>query len=128
MSNPDPNKIIFSSRYKYFLNKGVEVGSTSISAQSIPAGETDTYNLSIPIDDTDDYTQVKINFSHDPNDWYVFPLFDVNLDANFNIAVVGSYSGSALNLTFFVINQTGSAHTNTATDVSVRIYAFEPPN
>lgn len=127
MSNPDPTKILFSTRYKYFLNKEVKTGTVSLPAVSTPGNQAKTYSLSIPVDSEEDYTQIKINFSHDSSDWYVFPLLDVALGASFKIAVVGSYSASSLDLTFFVVNQTGGALTNTATDVTVKIYAFEPP-
>lgn len=127
MSNPNPDSIIFSSRYKYFLNKEVVQDSVTLTAQSIPAGETRQYSLSIPIDNAENYSQIKINFSHDANDWYVFPILDVTLDANFSISVVGSYGASSLDLTFFVVNQTGSTHTSTASTATVRVYIFETP-
>jgi hypothetical protein len=127
MSNPDPSKVLFSTRYSYFLNKSTYSGSVSLTAQSITAGHVATFSLSIPIDDVGDYTQIKINFSHDPDNWYVFPCLDVALDANFDIAVTGSYSGSSLDMTFYVVNQTGGTHTSTATTVTVNIFSFESP-
>lgn len=127
MSNPDPSEILLSTRYKYFLNKEVAVGNVTLTAQSTPALEAKTHSLSIPIDNAEDYTQIKINFSHDANDWYVFPTPQITLDANFDIAVTGAYDSNSLDLTFFVINMTGSTHTNTASTVTVRVYVFETP-
>ncbi len=125
MSNPD--KVIFSSRYKYFLNKAVEEGTVTLTAQSIPAGEARKYDLSIPIENAQNYSQIKVNFSHDANDWYIFPVLDIRLDANFNISVTGAYDSNSLDLSFFVVNQTGSTHTSTASTVTVRVYLFETP-
>lgn len=127
MSNPDPTKIIFSSRYKYFLNKDVEEGTVNLAATSIGAGNAATFTLVIPIENAQNYSQIKINFSHDANDWYVFPLIDVSLDSNFNIAVTGSYSSTSLTLEFFVVKQTGGTHTSTDTTATVRVYLFETP-
>jgi hypothetical protein len=127
MSNPDPQKILFSSRYKYFLNKTVEVGSLSIPAVSIPVFESRRYTLNIPIENVQNYSQIKMNFSHQSANWYVFPVVDITLDSNFTITVVGSYTGSNLVLNFFVVNQSAGTNTNTATDVSVRAYLFETP-
>lgn len=127
MSNPDPNKIIFSTRYRYFLNKDRVDGGVSIPSVSVPAFEADKYDLSIPIDDQADFSQVKINYSHDPNDWHIFPCFETTLDSNFNIKVTGAYDSNSLDLSFYVINQTAAPHNNTATTVSVRVHPFEPP-
>jgi uncharacterized membrane protein len=127
MSDPDPSKILFSSRYGYFLNKSTADGLVNLTAQSITAGHTANFSLSIPTEGVGDFTQIKLNFSHDPNNWYIFPCSDVTLDANFDIAVRGSYSGSSLDLAFYVVNQTGSTHTSTATTLSARVYSFEPP-
>lgn len=127
MSNPDPASIVFSSRYKYFLNKDTEDGSVSIPATSIGAGNAATFTLSIPIDNEDNISQIKINFSHDPTRWHIFPVLDIVLDANSDIAVTGSYSGASLVLTFFVVNQTGGTITSTATNATVRVYLFDTP-
>lgn len=129
MSNPDPAKILFSGRYKYFLNKDVQEGSVTLSATSIAAGNAATFTLNIPIENDSDYSQVKINFSHDANDWYVFPIGgDIVLDANFDIAVTGSYNGTNLTLSFFVVNQTAGTETSTATTATARVYLFETPS
>jgi hypothetical protein len=127
MSNPDLTKILFSTRYKYFLNKSVETGTTSITAQSTPAFEAKTYTVTIPVDNVENYTQVKINFSHDPNDWYIFPCLDVALGTDFKISITGSYSASALTLTFYVVNQTAGALNSPTSDITVKAYIFETP-
>lgn len=127
MSDPTPASTIFSTRYKYFLNKEVASNSVVLAATSIDSGNTATFSLSIPIDDPENYSQIRLNFSHDPNNWYVFPIFDIVLDANFNIAVVGSYDSNSLDLAFYVINQTGGTETSTATTVTASVYLFETP-
>lgn len=129
MSSPDPAKIIFSTRFGYFLNDSDYDGSVVLSAASIGAGDYRAYSLSIPIDNQNAYSQIKVNFSHDPNDWYTVPVgADIVLDANFNIAITSSYAGSALTLTFYVVKQTGGTHTSTATTATARVLLFEPPN
>lgn len=128
MSNPDPASVLFSSRYKYFLNKDTQTGSVTLSATSIASLQSATFSLNIPIENVQDYSQIKINFSHDPNDWYIYPLAaNVTLDANFFIDMTASYTGSSLALKFYVRNNTGSTHTSTATTATVKVYLFETP-
>lgn len=127
MSNPDPNKILFSTRYKYFLNKTTATGTINLPATSLNANEAANFTLSIPVENKENYTQVRINFSHESANWHIFPLYDITLDANCNIAVTGSYVGSNLQLTFFVINQAPFSVTSTSTNVTVKVYVFESP-
>lgn len=128
MSNPDPSKIIFSSRYKYFLNYDNQTGSVTIPATSIAAGHYTTGTISIPISNNQDFSQVQINYSSDGTKWYSFPIADVVLDANFTITTVGSYGSSNLTLTFYVVNQTGSTHTSTAVTIQAHPYLFVEPS
>lgn len=127
MSNPDPQNILFSTRYKYFLNKDVEDGSVTLSSTALGPGEATSFSLAIPIENDQDYSQIKMNFSHDSSDWYIFPSKDITLDANCIISVVGSYDGTNLNMTFYVVNQTGGSVNSTATTATVRVYLFEEP-
>lgn len=128
MSNPDPAKVLFSSRYKYFLNKDTETGTLSVPATAIAAGDFSVFSLSIPVENDEDYTQIRLNFSHDPSDWYVFPTRDIELDADYRIAVAGGYTSNSLNLTFVVFNWSGSGVTSTATTVTAKVTLFEPPS
>lgn len=127
MSNPDPDKILFSTRYKYFLNKTTATGTINLPATALNANETANFTLSIPIENKKNYTQIRINFSHDSLNWRIFPFLDITLDANCTIATIGSYVGSNLELTFFVINQVGAPITTTSTNVTVKVYVFESP-
>lgn len=127
MSNPDVNKIIFSTRYKYFLNKSISTGTINLPATSLNANEVANFTLLIPVENKENYTQVRINFSHDSSNWQIFPIYDIALDANCNIAVTGSYVGTNLELTFFVINMAPFGVISTSTDVTVKVYVFESP-
>lgn len=127
MSNPDPSKVIFSSRYRYFLNKPKKTGDVSIAGTSVDAFSYKTANFSVPMDSQDDFTQIKINFSHAPNDWHIFPCLDVTLDTNFTLSVTGSRTTSGLDVIIYVVNQSAGSATNTATTVTVGIAPFEPP-
>jgi hypothetical protein len=127
MSNPDPAKIIYSTRYKYYLNYGTETGSVSIPSTSYGANTYKTYTITIPLDRTDDITNVKINFSHIAGAWFDFPTTDLELDSNFTLSTVGSYSGSQLTITFYVVNISGAINSNTATDVTAKAALFVTP-
>lgn len=128
MGNPAPANILFSSRYKYYLNYATTSGTLSIPATSYTAGTAQSYSISIPLTRTDDFTNIKINFSHLSSNWYSFRPTDVILDANFTITTVGSYSSNNLTLTFYVVNQTASTHTNTAITVTVQVAKFVTPS
>lgn len=127
MSNPDPSKILFSTRYKYYLNYGSTSGSVSIPSTSYTSHTAKSYQIVIPVDRTSDYTNVKLNFSHDSSKWHNFPTADIILDSNFNIAIVGSYSSNSLVLTFYVVNQTGSTVNNTASTITANVAKFVTP-
>lgn len=127
MSNPDPSSVFFSSRYKYFLNYDDALGSVTIPATSVAAGHYITGSISIPIADNQDFSQIQVNYSSDSTKWYVFPVSSLALDSNFTITTVGSYGSSALNLTFYIVNQSGSTHTSTALTVQAHPYLFVTP-
>jgi hypothetical protein len=129
MSNVDPSKFQFSTLFRYLLNYNYDdpAQSVSVPSTSHPLGTTSNYSLSIPIERTRDFAHVRINFSHLPNNWYSFPQGDVALDANFAIATVGSYSSNLLTLTFYVINQSGGAASNTAFTATAKVLAFVQP-
>ena len=128
MSNPDPSKVLFSSRYKYFLNKDIVTGSRACASRSVGAGEFTSYGLVIPMESRTDYSQVRLNFSQDPNRWYIFPTRDVDLDATFKIAVTGSYnSDDNLNIELTVFDNVGTGGNTTAFTLTARVYFFEPP-
>lgn len=123
----DPSKVIFSTSYKYFLIYDTETGSVSVPSTAYALNEVKSYTVAIPITRTKDYTQVLLNFSFDSSKWYAFPLTDLVLDLAFgSVAVVGSYSGSNLTLTIYVINQAGAGN-NPAFTVSVEAVLFVTP-
>lgn len=128
MSNPDPTKILFSTRYGYFLNKDVATGTLNIPSTSIPELETRSFTLSIPIDSAREFSQIKVNFSHLSSRWYVMPIDDVERNADFDIATVGSYTSTNLVLTFYAVNQSPGTDTFPATTINVRAYLFEAPD
>lgn len=128
MADPDPRKIIFSSRYRYYRDYGgPQTGSVSIPATSYGAGVAKSYSLTVDLDRNDDLTHVKLNFSYDPSRWFGFPPVDLILDSFFTISTVGAYSGNQLTITFYVVNQSGLTKTNTATDVTAEVRRFIAP-
>lgn len=126
MSNPNPSNMLFSSRYKYFLNYDTGSGSLSIPATNSLIA-VDVGDVVIPIDTADNFSQIQINFSTSPNDWYKFPVKDITIDSNYRIATVGSRTGSSITLTFFLVNYTGVATNSTACTVTANAYLFETP-
>jgi len=126
--NPDPSNLIFSTDYQYFLNYGDADSSVTVASTSVPAGEAISANLVVPMTRTEDFTQVRVNFSHDSSKWYGFPLTDIALDANFTITTVGSYASNSLTLTFYVVNQTGSPANTTAFTATARSLLFVVPS
>lgn len=126
MSNPNPSNILFSTRYKYFLNYGTGSGTLTIPATNtlvaINAG-----SITIPIDSADNFAQTQVNFSTSSSDWYVFPLKDIPIDANYNVATVGSRSGNSMTLTFYLVNNTGVATNSTAVTITANAYLFNTP-
>jgi len=128
MSSPVPSKLLFYSGYKTFLNYDNETGSVTIPATSVAAGHYLTGTVSIPLHNNGDFSQTQINYSSDSTKWYVFPVADLTLDANFTITTVGSYGSNNLTLTFYVVNQTGATHTSTALTVTVHPYLLVIPS
>lgn len=126
MSNPDPAKVIFSSRFRYFLNKAKETASLTVPTESIGAFEYTTKSFSIPIETNEDFSQIKLNFSQDPTEWYIFPMRDIDLDSTFKIAVSGSYAGSNFVVNLTIYDNAGGG-TTTAFTVTAKAYLFEPP-
>jgi len=129
MSDPSPSNILFSTRYEYFLNYGNMTGTKTIPATVLGAGLAQNMgDLTIPIDNNDNFSQIQVNFSTSSSDWYKFPVRDYSLDANFNIATVGTRTGNNVVLTFFLVNKTGGSHTSTACTVMANAYLFETPS
>ncbi len=127
MSNPNPSNILFSTRYKYYLNYDTKVGSVDIPSTSYGAGTAKSYSIVIPLERTDDVSNIKVNFSHIGGVWFNFPPADLELDSNFDIASTGSYSSSNLTLTFYIVNQTGLTVSNTALTVTAEVALFVTP-
>lgn len=123
-----PSNVIFYSGFKYFSNYDNKTGSITIPATSLTAGTTTNASITIPTLDVRDFSQVRINYSILPNDWYVFPNRDVTLDANCSISTVGSFTSSGIVLTFYVVNQTGGTVTSTAVTITPRVLLFDIPN
>lgn len=127
MSDPTPSNILFSTRYKYYLNYGTESGTVDIPVTSYGAGTAKSYSITIPVTRTDDFSNIKINFSHLSTQWYNFPTRDITLDSNFIIATTGNYSSNNLTLTFYVVNQTGGTVNNTGITVTAQVALFVTP-
>lgn len=127
MSNPNPSNIIFSTRYKYFLNYDRGVGTPLVVPPTNSLTAVNVGNIVIPIDSADNFSQIQINFSTTPNDWYKFPLKDITIDSNYRIATVGSRTGGSITLTFFLVNYTGVGTNSTACTISANAYLFETP-
>jgi len=126
MSNPNPSNVLFSTRYKYFLNYDRGEGSLAVPAtNSLTA--VNVGSITIPIDSASNFSQIQINFSSTPSDWYKFPLKDITIDANYRVATVGSRSGGSITLTFFLVNYTGVATNSAAFTISANAYLFETP-
>jgi hypothetical protein len=123
----DPSKILFSTSYKYFLNYDDKTGSVSVPSTSYGAGVVKSYSVTIPITRTKDFSQIRVNFSFDSSKWYVFPFPYVVLDSNFSVETVGSYSGSNLIITFYVVNQVPLTVSNTAFTATVDATLFVTP-
>jgi hypothetical protein len=83
--------------------------------------------VTVPVDRTNDFTNVKINFSNDINNWYSFPTADIPLGSNFSITITGSYTSNTLVVTLYVANQTAGTVSNTAVDVVVAVAKFVSP-
>lgn len=128
MPSVNPSKVIFYSGFKYFSNYDIQSASLTIPATSIATGTAINSTLLIPSQNVRDFSQIRINYSVLPNDWYVFPNRDVRLDANFTISTVGSFTSSGIQLTFYVVNQTPSTATSTAVTITPRVYLFDVPN
>lgn len=123
----DPSKVAFSSSYKYFLIYDTKTGSVNIPSTAYAIGEAKSYTVNIPITRTKDFTQVLLNFSFDSSKWYAFPITDLILDISFgSINVVGSYSGSNLTLTVYVVNQAGPGN-NPSFTMNVESVLFVTP-
>ena len=121
--------MLFSTRYKYFLNYKSGAATVDIPSVSHGAGVTTNYSVALSLDRTQDFTQVKINFSFDPTKWYGFPQGDVLFDTDaFSVSTVGAYSGSVLTITFYVVNQTGGTISNSAFTASVSGLLFVVPS
>lgn len=127
MSDPNPENMIFSTRYKYFLNYTNSTASLTIAPTTTSAA-VNAGSITIPCDAANNFSQIQVNFSTNSGDWYKFPLNDFPLDANFNIATVGSRSGSSMTFTFFLVNETGSSATSTAVTITVTTYLFKTPS
>lgn len=127
-NNPDPSKILFGTEYNYFLNYNNSPASASITGASVAAGKAVSYSLSIPITNIQDFAQIQINYSFDSTKWYVFPVLDLTLDANFSVSTVGAFSGSNFVLTFYVVNQTAGTQTHSSFNVSANAYLFVTPS
>lgn len=128
MSNPAPSNVLFSSRYKYFLNYDNASNTKTIAATLLGAGLAQNMgDLTIPINSDDNFSQIQINFSTSASDWYKFPVRDYSLDSNFNIATVGARTGDSIVLTFFLVNKTGGSATSTACTITANAYLFETP-
>jgi hypothetical protein len=97
MSNPDPNKVIFSSRYKYFLDKGSVNLQFTKESQSV-ASSFYTLGGFSSVDDAiigdgsvgGDFLQVKYELSTDPGVWHVAPVMPIMIDSNFKATFVES--------------------------------------
>lgn len=121
--------MLFSSRFKYYLNYDTASGSVAIPASSYTAGTAKSYSLTITgLERTNDFSNIKVNFSHESGNWYNFPTADIPLDANFDIVTTGGYSGSSLTLTFYIVNQTGSTVSNPAVTVTANVSLFVSPS
>lgn len=127
MSNPNPSNILFSTRYKYFLNYDTGSGTLAVPATN-SLTPVNVGNIVIPIDNDDNFSQIQINFSTSAGDWYKFPLKDTTIDSNYRIASVGSRSGNNITLTFFLVNYTGVATNSTAVTITANAYLFETPS
>lgn len=127
MSNPNPANMIFSTRYKYYLNYRMATGSVSVSGTSHAANTATNYSVTIPIDRTKDFSNIKFNISSLGGQWFSFPSRDIILDANFTLSIVGSYGSNNLTLKVFVVNQSGGVATNTTFTFSVAPALFVTP-
>lgn len=127
MSNPSPSNIIFSSRYKYFLNYANSPGSLTIPATT-QSGAANKGSITIALDAADNFSQIQINFSTSSGNWYKFPLNDFTLDSNFTIATVGSRTGTTLTLTFYLVRSAGGSATSTAVTITANAYLFKTPS
>lgn len=116
--------MLFSLRFGYYLNYKTASGSVTAPSTSYTAGTAKSYTVTIPIDRSNDTSNVKLNISTDSGNWHSFPCLDLTLDANFTVAVTGSYSSSALAITFYVVNQTGGTVSNTSFTATVSTSIF----
>jgi hypothetical protein len=124
MSSPDPTKVLYSARYKYFINIDDAVeSSVSIPAASRTAGSATDFTITLPKSADCRYANVKLNFSTDTAGvWHLMPATDFTLDANFGIANRIAYLTNSVVIHLFLFNNDGvSAHTNTAVTVTARI-------
>lgn len=110
------------------MNYDNKSGSVTIPATSVAAGHVTSASLTIPLQNKQDFSQIQINLSTSANDWYTFPTLDIPLNTDFKIATVGSYTGSGLVLTFYVINETGGTLTSPAVTIIANAYLFETPS
>jgi hypothetical protein len=124
MSNPDPTKILFSLRNKYFINIDDAVQNTvTIPATSRAGGSATEFTITLTKDTNCRYANVKLNYSNDTaNTWHLMPAVDYTIDANFKIANRIAYLTNSVVIHLFLINNDPStAHTNTALTVTARI-------
>lgn len=127
MSNPDPDKIIFSSRYKYLLNSSSATASTTVTGASVGSLNYTTATLNIPIDSVQDFSQVQVTFSFDSGKYYIVPIQELDLDANFTLTTVGTFTGSNYQLKFYIVNQTGGTQSFSTFSITARGYIFVQP-
>lgn len=127
MSNPDPDKIIFSSRYKYLLNSSSATASVTATGASVGALSYTTATLNIPIENTEDFSQVQVTFSFDSGKYWTMPIQDLDIDANFTLTSIGKFTGSNYQMTFYIVNQTGSTQSFSTFTISARGFIFVQP-
>ncbi len=123
MSNPDPTKVLFSSRYGYFINVDDAVqGSVTIPSASRASGSITDFTITLPKSTNCRYSNAKVNYSTDTSGlWHIIANLRFQLDTYFQIIPRIAYLTNSIVVHVLLYNGDASSQTNTAVTVTARI-------
>jgi hypothetical protein len=138
MSNPDPNSVIFSSRYKYFLNKdrvdlSFTTPSQSVSSLDYVLGGFASVGDAIigGAGVLEDFLQVKYELSTNSGVWHTAPILPVAVDSHFTATFEEKLQSDSNNAFLIVLVYFSNASLSTQTfpgvTVNVRVSRFDKP-
>lgn len=126
-SNLDITKVIFATTIGTFKNLPTRTGSISVPSQSYTAGQYRTFSTTIDLGEDEALTQILQNYSFDSSKWWSGSFVQVNPNSNFIAQTRMNTSGSTLNITLFVVNQTGGTVSVPAFTLDIKAKRFLTP-